>query len=169
MSGCFNYDASKKSDAILYIEFKKGTNHPDYANPVERTLTQLKNSGGMRLIRKKEAVDSIIAYDDEAKKLLTQQLAYEHYLDNWAELSEQIFNLRYAEYPDSKLAALKTSDIIYNDLLLTRDKKTLTRAGNSVGYYGGVVGFYTYRLKETEVHAVNLIRTLQREYHLKGE
>ncbi len=165
------YDASKLNDAILYIQYGKSTYHPDFVSPVERTLTQLKNSGSMRLIRKKAAVDSIIAYDDEAKKLADQQGAYEHYLNNWAEQAEQIFNLKYM-YTQTAALKVKTSkpgDIIYNDLMLTRGKKMLTKAGNSVSVYGGVVAFYIARLRETEVHSINLIHTLQKEYNLEDE
>jgi hypothetical protein len=167
----YNYDALKPNDAILYLQYRKSTYYPEIVHPVERTLTQLKNSGGMRLIRKKTAVDSIIAYDDEAKKLVAQQATYERYLNNWAEQSEQIFNLRYMNTQNTKLkiAALKPGDTAYNDLLLTRDKTTLIKAGNSVSVYGGVVAFYIARLRETEVHAINLIHTLQKQYDLKDE
>jgi len=168
---CYNYNSSKPNDAVLYLQYGKSTYHPDFVNPVERTLTQLKNSGGMRLITKKAAADSIIAYDDEARKLATQQAAYEHYLDNWAEQAEQIFNLRYMNMQNGKLkiTALKPGDTVYNDLLLTRDRATLIKAGNSVSVYGAVVDFYIARLRETEVHAVNLIHTLQKQYKLKDE
>jgi hypothetical protein len=162
---CFDYDASQQNDSIFYMQYRKATYHPDYVNPVERTLTQLKNSGGMRLIRKRAAVDSIIAYDDEAKKLLGQQAAYERYLNNWAELAEQIFNLKYMYLPPK----FKINGAGYNDLLLTNDKKIMTRAGNSVVTYYAVVDFYINRLKETEVHSVNLIHTLQKQYDLKDE
>jgi hypothetical protein len=166
---CYNYDVSKSNDAILYIQFHAATYHPDYVYPVERTLTQLKNSGGMRLIRKKAAVDSIIAYEDETKKLVSQQGAYQYYLNNWEAQAEQIFNLKYLHIQNSKqkISASKPGDTIYNGLLFTRDKMILAKAGNSVSTYGAVVDFYVYRLKETEVHSVNLIHTLQKEYHLK--
>jgi hypothetical protein len=168
---CYDYDASKPNDAILYLQYMKATYHPDFVSPVERTLTQLKNSGGMRLIRKRAAVDSVITYDDEAKKLADQRGAYEHYLNNWAEQAEQIFNLRYMDTQTSKLKVemLKPGDIRYNDLMLTRDKKMLTKAGNSASVYGGVVAFYVARLKETEVHSANLIHTLQKQYNLEDE
>ena len=64
---------------------------------------------------------------------------------------------------------LKPGDAAYSDMLLTRDKKTLTIAGNAVSIYGGVVSFYVERLREMEMHSTNLIHTLQKEYDIKDK
>jgi hypothetical protein len=168
---CFDYDSSTTNDATLYRLYLHATYYPEVVDPVERTMSQMKNSGGMRLIRKKAAADSIIAYDEEAKKLKDQQVAYERYLNNWAELTEQIFNLKYWSTSDgkTKLAMLKPGDAAYSDMLLTHDKKTLTIAGNAASVYGGVVAFYVERLREMEMHSTNLIHTLQKEYGIKDK
>jgi hypothetical protein len=49
----------------------------------------------MRLIRKKAAVDSIIAYDDMAKKLADQQAYYERYQNESVNSSLELLNFKY--------------------------------------------------------------------------
>jgi hypothetical protein len=76
---CFNYAGTPKEDQEIYRLYRYALVHPSIISPTERTLSQLKNSGGMRLIRKKQAVDSIISYDDISKKLADQQAYYERF------------------------------------------------------------------------------------------
>ena len=66
---CFNYEVSKNYDSLIYLFYREALVHPDVVSLTERTLLQLKNSGGMRLIRKKAAVDKILLYDDAGRKL----------------------------------------------------------------------------------------------------
>ena len=49
----------------------------------------------MRLIRKKAAVDSIIAYDDMAKKLADQLVYYERYQNESVNSSFELLNFKY--------------------------------------------------------------------------
>ena len=78
---CFSYGYAGISDSVLYHFLPRCWRHPDFASPTERTMLQLKNAGGMRLISKKIAADFIIAYDDFGKKLVNQQTYYERYLN----------------------------------------------------------------------------------------
>ncbi|HLK30961.1 MAG TPA: hypothetical protein VKT28_20455 [Puia sp.] len=49
---------------VHHHPLKFGLIYPTFISPTERTIQQLKNAGGMRLIRKKAAVDSIIQKTD---------------------------------------------------------------------------------------------------------
>ncbi|HEY5327433.1 MAG TPA: hypothetical protein VIJ27_10575, partial [Mucilaginibacter sp.] len=92
---CYYYDGTGSSDGEIYRQFGQAVYYPDFVYLTERTMSQLKNAGGMRLIRKKAAVDSIILYDDFSKKLLTQQEAYGTYLGGLEELLVKMLNYGY--------------------------------------------------------------------------
>ncbi|HSZ84538.1 MAG TPA: hypothetical protein VK787_00820 [Puia sp.] len=166
---CFNYSATPNEDAEIYRLYRYGLVHPAFISPTERTLLQLKNSGGMRLIRKKAAVDSIIAYDDMAKKLADQQTYYERYQNESVNSSLELLNFKYYQ---SSLAGARSKNLATDYAsaqMLNRDKTKVIQLGNRIAIYKGVVDFYNIRLLEMNDHAVNLISTLKKEYHLENE
>ena len=57
-----------KSSSRAHYFFEKSRHFPDYIY-TDRTIQQLKNSGGMRLIRNKAVSDSIVDYDSKVKAL----------------------------------------------------------------------------------------------------
>ncbi|MBS1918115.1 MAG: hypothetical protein JST87_17730 [Bacteroidetes bacterium] len=166
-SVCFNYSGTPKEEMEIYRLYRYGLVHPSFVSPTERTLLQLKNSGGMRLIKQKAAVDSIIAYDDMAKKLADQQAYYERYQNETINSSFVLLNFKYYQENLSGRTKILPSD--YDGAyLLIKDKNKVIELGNRVVVYKGVVGFYNFRLQEMQNHAVNLITTLRKEYHLKS-
>jgi hypothetical protein len=166
---CFNYTGSQAEDEAIYRLYRRALVHPDIVSPTERTLLQLKNSGGMRLIRKKAAVDSIIAYDDMAKKLADQLVYYERYQNESVNSSFELLNFKYYQSgldgKNSKNAAQDYTSAV----LLSHDKIKLVEFGNRISIYKGVVAFYISRLNEMNDHAAGLIKTLKEQYHLKDE
>ena len=167
---CLNYDAHKNMDAKMYRLYRFGLTHPAFINPIERTIQQLKSAGGMRLIRKKGAADSIILYDDVAKKLFDQQAYYELYQNKSVDIADQLFNFQRfwsfgAANPVLRIFTDKDSSV----RLINNDKEKLIQFGNIIVVYSGVVDFYNVRLQEMNEHAINLINTLQKEYNLKDE
>ncbi len=44
----------------FFYRYMVGLRHPDFVSQTDRTLSQLRNAGGMRLISKKTTADSII-------------------------------------------------------------------------------------------------------------
>ncbi|MFI5162955.1 MAG: hypothetical protein ACHQHN_16860 [Sphingobacteriales bacterium] len=165
---CSHYSVSGNADPLIYKAFRYSIIQPDFVIPTQRTLTQLMNSGGMRLVRKRIAVDSIILYDDAAKKLENQQVYYERYLNEAGELGFKIIDMNYYKITRSKDRHFD-KNTYQGAHLLRNDKQILAEWANLEMVYGGVVSNYVYHLKETEAHAVNLIHTLQTEYHLKDE
>jgi hypothetical protein len=166
---CFSYSGAQGEDAEIYRLYRYGITHPDFISPTERTLLQLKNSGGMRLIRKRAAVDSIIAYDDMAKKLADQQAYYEHYQNETINSAFELLNFKYYQVTLSVNWTKSPATDYVSAQLLNHDKTKVTELGNRVVLYKGVVGFYNFRLTEMQRHAENLITTLRKEYHLENE
>lgn len=166
------YDGKPESDSAIYHYFRFSVIHPDFVSPAERTLTQLKSSGSMRLIRNRAAVDSIISYDNELKKLENQQGYYERYLNEANEFGMQVMNFRlfHMAYRIVNGKTQRFKGINYKGAqLLKKDKATLIEFSNKESVYGGVVSFYVERLQETEQHAVNLINTLKKQYKIEEE
>ena len=165
---CNNYDISKSEDSTIYKLYREGLSHPSFISPTERTLLQLKNSGGMRLIRIKSAVDSIILYDDAAKKLIDQQAYYELYQNKSVDIAIHIFDFQYFNFRNSRTGQLhlKTYD---RARLITHDNMKLMELGNLVHLYQGVVNFYITRLHEMSDHAVHLINTLKTDYQIEND
>lgn len=50
---CYNYSAAPNQDEEIYKLYRYGLVHPDFISPTERTLQQLKNSGGYEVDTKK--------------------------------------------------------------------------------------------------------------------
>ena len=120
----------------------------------------------MRLIRKKIAADSILQYDDFAKKLINQQAWYENMLKNLVDAGMPLFNFKY--FPAIDLATfIPTVVSLDSAKIIITSNTTLVELGNRASMYKSVVVFYVRLLQEGEIHAVNLIQTLEKEYRLK--
>ncbi len=166
---CLNYDVTGKDDETIYRLYRYAVVHPAFITPTERTIQQLKNAGGMRLIRNKAAVDSIILYDDMSKKLADQQAYYELYQNKSIDIASQILNFQYLRSQRTVISAIDSIVTASGKKLVNRDKLKVMEFGNKLSVYGGVVYFYTVRLQEMNEHAIHLIQTLQKEYHLENE
>jgi hypothetical protein len=164
---CYNYGQQNNDDGEIYRLFLLCIRHPDFVSLTERTMTQLKNAAGMRLIRNKIAADSILQYDDFGKKLINQQAWYENMLNELVESGIHIVNFKY--FPTRNLATLKSNNLSSYDAakIISTGKPKLIELGNRATMYRNVVIFYMILLKEGEQHAVNLIETLEKEYDLK--
>jgi hypothetical protein len=118
----------------------------------------------MRLIRKKSAVDSIVSYDDAAKKLADQEGYYEFYQKTAATSSFSLFNFR-------EFRLIKKHSVYVDDdtsyRLLSQDKVAWMEFGNKVLVYEGVVSFYNTRLLEMKSRAIALINTLKKAYDIE--
>ncbi len=165
---CNSYNTGKNSDAEIYRHFKPGLIHPAFVAPTERTMQQLKNAGGMRLIRSKTSVDIIVLYDDAAKKLVDQQAYYELYQNKSIDIGSHLFDFqRYLGFGASDSNLRTFTDLDTSVRLLNYSRENLVQFANIVEVYAGIVHFYNVRLQEMHEHAVRLIQTLQQEYHLR--
>ena len=159
---CLNYRGTQAENTKIYQTHRNCIYRPDLVYPTDRTLFQLKNSGGMRLIRKKKATESIIAYDNSGKRLINQQTYYETYLNDLTNSSAQLMNfLVLWGHSRKEVHPYDTAKLINPDRL------KLMEMGNIAVIYKGVLLQYINRLKEMEKESVVLINTLKKEYHIK--
>lgn len=158
----FGYNAKSKNDFQLYKYYPIVMMRPDFFHPTELTMQQLKNAGGMRLIRSKKAVDAILLYDLKDKKLKNQQKYYENYHNNSINLGLKIFNHHKIKKGDSLTKI--TKDI----RLLNKDKMLLNEFGNTIIMYRGIVNYYKMLLTDMDKQVDTLVVGLSKEYKLKN-
>jgi hypothetical protein len=162
-------------DSLLKILYRKNL-HPDtidlvhrlysdYALNYERvvfnnrTLSQLKNSGGMRLIRNQSVSDSIMNYD---ARIQNCDLQFEVVREAWTEESNfsfQIFDLGSVFMHDQYAPGTKRT-------FISTDSKIMTAYASRLLMFGAVVNGYAVNIDAQKQLAIRLISYLEKQYHL---
>ena len=133
----------------------------------KRTITQLKNSGGLRLIRNKAVSDSIIIYDENCEKIETQADYFTNVkLIKTDDFSIQLFDYQYLLNYDRNTirGILQTNSkitLLNNDIILIKEY------ANAVYLAKAALGNYILMLKSLEKRAPKMIQFLEKEYHLE--
>ncbi len=135
----------------------------------ESTMSQLLNSGNMRLIHKQSISDSIMDYNSVVKYVQDQGNAYEEYFKKALDYSGNIFDFGYTQNTlnsdysiKPKLQLAKT-----NFILLSRDPAVFKKYTNDLSLLMGVLETYMFNVKNSKEKAIELIGFLQKEYSLK--
>jgi hypothetical protein len=156
---CYAYTGTAEQRIQMGLYWRGAIHRPDLVYPIDRTLFQLKNAGGMRLIQNKSAADSIIAYDNAGKRLLNQQSYYEKYLDQVTEQGAQLLNFK---------GLMGRSPSSQNTLaipeLIQSDEVQLKVLANKLLMFKGVLSMYVIRLNEMERMGKSMVETLQLKY-----
>jgi hypothetical protein len=126
-----------------------------------RTISQLKNSGNMRLIHNVLISDSMMDYDQNINLIELQGKALSEFITDLIKSSSSIFdgrNLRRYKFHSPKTQP--------SFGLLTSDSLKLLQYGNMVSVNRGVINGYIQMLQYQEDRAINLISFLNKEYKL---
>lgn len=134
----------------------------------DRTIDQLKNSGGMRLIRKQAASDSIISYNDIVRDYLLEEQILGKVYEKTVTALYQLYNFRLLrqelikedQTPENK------STVKSSDLLLTHDKEKIEGFYNLIDVYRGTIEGKRYEAQFLKEKATRLIAFLRTQYHL---
>ena len=160
---CFNYRDTDADKLDINRHFIQVLYHPEFLTPTDLTMQQLKNAGGMRLIKSKTAINDIIRYDTKLKKITNQQLYYENYQNKAIDRGTEIFNIHNLLFalrnPDERMSPK------YYELLVKDDLK-LKEFGNSIAMYKGIIEYYVRLLSEMNEQGDVLMETLKSEYKL---
>ena len=132
--------------------------------PHDGTLLQLKNSGGMRLIRKRYVVDSITSYDVNVRNLIRLGDVEDRIFYEYRDLAPFIFNgLVFDKMMDENNVSTRTT---YNPALLNFDRSRLDYL-NYILYSIKVLNKGNRRdAKRLLQQANRLLKLLENEYHL---
>lgn len=134
----------------------------------DRTMQQLKNAGGMRLIRNLTVTDSIVAYDETVRRSLVLQEIINtihlprmvdkiNYLINTTEMNKLVSN----NYVGIDTINLRES------ILLSHDNNELTRFINEVRHYRYMIYYQLEYLTNDCDKATRLLSLLKKEYKIE--
>ena len=157
-----NYKGTQAENESIYLSARKTVYYPELVYPTDRTLFQLKNAGGMRLIQNKRSAESIIAYDNSGKNVVNQQTYYEHYLTALTEATNRLMDFSVLLNFKQPLAIDQYKDA----KLVNPTPEKLLEMGNMSMMFQGVMMQYVVRLKEMEKQGIELITILKKEYHI---
>jgi len=163
---CYAFDSSPQSIRQVYKLWSRYSYRPDVAILTERTISQLKNAGGMRLIKNKAVADSISMYDQWRDKLEEQHEWYNNAVNYTTEFASEVLIFKYYQ---RNPATNKRNEVDSFPVLelLKQDKITMNMLGNRIERLKGIIMYYKTLLEETDARAIRLIETMKKEYHLK--
>ena len=136
----------------------------------DRTLKQLANAGGYRLLHKADA-DSIIVYENMYKGYLDfQATVFQHAQDNVRNTLNQLADFRVLAPHQLTTATLTndtTSYILNGPLLFIDNKVLLNQWFNELSMYLRVANGQRNSIIEIKNKATDLIQYYKKKYHLK--
>ena len=185
LSGLLNFRVAKMTnfDSIMYLLKSGGwkTNtaslyyHAFYAPfavkflPTNGVLSQLKNAGGLRLIRNSIVVDSILQFDIQTQWVVDFEIwERERFMDHspWENvLDASVFenNLDY-QYPKQVFTLARSAG---NPPLLTEEKEHLDRFYNRVQMQKRINAVVINRFYLLKVRIKRLMELINREYQIE--
>ncbi len=146
------------STTIAYMSFNRNT------------LTQLKNAGNMRLIRKMNVVDNLNQLDNKISELSTQLEFYMKILYDNFKLGSRIFDMGYVikDKEGKWMRSKEEFNKVPNKYdFITKDKATFIEFGNMMKMQANSLRAYHFVLEDYRKYSVRLIAFLKREYHLE--
>jgi hypothetical protein len=135
----------------------------------DQTATQLRNSGQLRLVRKKEVTNKISGYWKMTGQVEAIQGRIESDMDEIALLGDNIINGNFLgsySVRDS-LSGIRFMEVFPGAELMTNDKNTLINLANKISRLKRRIdNFYFNNLSRLKRLAVDLIELIKKEYHL---
>ena len=132
--------------------------------PADGTMKQLKNSGGLRLIRDQQASDSILSYDQAIEKILLTQTRQEGELNDIRPMMGRLMD-------PNVLETMIDGDDIHppagNPPLRTVNKEFILDFIYAVHQLKGSDAVNSTRLQKVKEKATGIIQFLEKEYYLK--
>ena len=130
---------------------------------VKRTFEQMKSSGHLRLIGKRQVADSVSSYYSSLSELDTYNDVGMIWADNYAEAIAKIFDGEALLNIIKEKKELKLNE----DVLLTEDPLVINELITSAGYFYGALSLNQNLGSNRSKAAQRLIELIKREYHLK--
>jgi hypothetical protein len=168
-----NYNGSLELEKKIYYDSLKVSTTNYQIQFAESTLNQLKNAGGLRLVKDPEIVNAITLYDNNNRFLI-------NYLNNISTRKEELlvisseilityifFQQSYTDFKTYNPLALDKIYQKYGSSLASNDRNKLLKYGNAVNdFYSGCYGFSNRCVKHSK-DALQLITLIQSRYHIE--
>jgi len=156
----------KKYGNDLYY-YARNLTRPQYFSPNDRTLQQLKNSGGLRLIRKLSVSDSIMFYDQQLRYLSILNEDERGLRENFRETIGSVFDgkIFYSQFDSIEAAIYHRPE--GNPSLLLQDAISINSVISTTQFLKSVLRGVRLRLELIRNTATRLLSFLQKEYDIK--
>jgi hypothetical protein len=154
------------SSNFLKYEFVISSGYSDFYYS-DGTMQQLKNSGGLRLIKGQNVSDSIISYDLTMRDVLGEQSNM--YELNWMPL----WKINYRIFDTFRIDSLKRMNANENiteeklSFLLTNDRQQLVEYYSNIKILKANILSFIDQLKSIKSKGEDLINFLNKEYHFQ--
>lgn len=132
--------------------------------PADGTIKQLKNSGGLRLIKNQQVSDSIMAYNQAIDRILITQSRQENEIN---ELRPMMGKLMDANVLETMVYGDVVNPPLGNPPLRTVDKEFILDFIYAVHQLKGSDAINAVRLQRIKERAIGIILFMQKEYHLE--
>ena len=161
-----NPDPLKHIQPIYNYAIHAGRTLPYRFIPNDGTMQQLKNSGALRLIRKRRVVDSIAKYDISVRNMLGQYDVEENQIEHYRTAASKIFDaLVMKSMLDENAGVIRAAPD--NAVLQPYSKRELYEWNYRLYGLGGINKANRRDLRLLLKQAENLLMLLHKEYHLK--
>ncbi|MBS1633357.1 MAG: hypothetical protein KF825_14375 [Ferruginibacter sp.] len=152
---------------VVFKQLSMSIGFPDYIY-TDRTMQQLKNAGGMRLIRNAGVADSIVMYDTWVRRgLAHQDLVNSVYMPRLFDKINTLFNIpvlnNLAKYINTGMDTSNLKKV----LLLTDDKNDIVKFNNQILDYRLSINILLKYVLQNKEMATRLLSFIKKEYHLK--
>jgi len=132
--------------------------------PADGTIKQLKNSGGLRLIKSQQVSDSIMAYDQAIDRVLLTQTRQENEITEIRPMMGKLMD-------PNVLETMVYGDVIHapsgNPALRTTNKEFILDFIYAIHQLKGSDALNAVRLQRLKERAIGIILFLKKEYDLK--
>jgi hypothetical protein len=151
-------------NGTLINNLQRVQNFPDFVY-TDRTIQQLKNSGGMSLIKDKKAADAIIEYDSKMRELDKDMPILIEFFNTVVKSWQEIFSTEAISKDEMQTDAQVNNRS--KNYLLKSDKATLGRFYNELKAFRSSCRSIRHEEEFLKQDAESLIILLKKEYHLK--
>ncbi len=134
----------------------------------DRTVQQLKNAGGLRLIRNKNATKGIIEYDAVIKDLDRELEVLTFYQGKYMEIADRIWSFRSMYRDQGVLQWQRNPELpVTKNYWISRDPLDFEHLFTQASQFRYTFARLRRQMDEVRQKAIDLIRLLVEEYHLK--
>lgn len=171
MSSCFNTLNENKDATICLIEIIKNSMICKGFQPNERTIKQLENAGGFRLLNKDDA-DSLIKYRSQFTsyhnfETTLLQSSQDNVRSTFNSIADYRTNAKLNIFTRNVSADDAIIDKIEFPILLTNDKASINKYFNELLLYKRVTTLQQQNLEALKTRATNIILYLKNKYHFE--
>jgi hypothetical protein len=154
-------DYSKSTNSIYYNCRTFSTSI--FFTLTDGTIKQLNNSGGLRLIKKKNVVDSLQAYQNMYSKISIFQDLRETQKQSYRDAMCKVFDVRVFE---TMVSGNKIQRPVGNPALFSQNKELINELLMRAHFVKRNNAALINNLEELKQKALNLQKTITKEYHL---